>query len=109
MLRVSRRLNAIQVPGTGPNAGLMIKTRIENRNPRNLEMLNIAHRDCGWGAGPTYKDRFMQDKTKHKNDDNEVKRQLVNLPHNHGYHNVQIKRFFALSFKISVFKTKFYE
>ena len=99
MLRVSRRLNAIQVPGTGPNAGLMIKTRIENRNPRNLEMLNIAHRDCGWGAGPTYKDRYMQDKTKHKNDDNEVKRQLVNLPHNHGYHNVQIKRFLAFNAK----------
>lgn len=91
MLRLSKRLNAIKVPGNGPNAGLMIRTKLNNRNPRNLEMLNLAHRDCGWGVGPTFKERYMQAQTQHKNDDGDVKRQLKNLPHNHGYHHVQVK------------------
>merc|ERR1712137_651656 len=44
----------VTVPA-GPNAGLKIKTSVNNRNPRNLEMLNLARRDTGWGAGPTLK------------------------------------------------------
>ena len=62
MLRASRRLQSITIP-SGPNAGLVIKQEFKNRNPRNLEMLNIAHRDCGWGVGPTFKVRSLYSHT----------------------------------------------
>jgi hypothetical protein len=74
---------------TGPNKGLKIKTKIENNNPRNLEMLNIAQRDKGWAVGPTFKERFMKAHNIDKNDDKGVKKQLINLPDHHGYHYIE--------------------
>ena len=109
IIRNSVRYTYVTVQ-TGPNAGMKIKTSIQNCNPRNLEMLNIAHRDNGWvwvcllcfflyislevgrphkAVGPTIKDRYMQAHHLHKNDDKGVKEQLMNLPHNHGYHYIQ--------------------
>ena len=82
----------VTVPA-GPNAGLKIKTSVNNRNPRNLEMLNLARRDTGWGAGPTYKKRMMNVTQRDKNDDYGVKNELRNLPHQHGYHSINITRF----------------
>ena len=38
-----------------------------------------------------------------KNDDNDVKRQVVNMPHNHGYHNVQLRRYCDFLFFMSTF------
>ena len=37
---------------SGKQQGLKIRKDFRNRNPRNLEKMNIAHRDLGWGAGP---------------------------------------------------------
>ena len=82
----------VTVPA-GPNAGLKIKTSVNNRNPRNLEMLNLARRDTGWGAGPTYKKRLMNVTNRDKNDDHGIKNELRNLPHQHGYHYINITRF----------------
>ena len=82
----------VTVPA-GPNAGLKIKTSVNNRNPRNLEMLNLARRDTGWGAGPTYKKRLMNVTNRDKNDDHGIKNELRNLPHQHGYHSINITRF----------------
>jgi len=82
----------VTVPA-GPNAGLKIKTSVNNRNPRNLEMLNLARRDTGWGAGPTYKKRSMSVTHRDKNDDHGIKNELRNLPHQHGYHSINIMRF----------------
>ena len=33
---------------SGPNAGMKVTQSVNNTNPRNLEMLNIARRDTGW-------------------------------------------------------------
>ena len=43
---------AFVIVQSGKQQGLKIKKDFRNRNPRNLEMMNIAHRDLGWGAGP---------------------------------------------------------
>ena len=59
MLRALIRSNSTVTVPSGPNAGLKIKCSVNNRNPRNLEMLNIAKRDSGWGVGPTFRDRYI--------------------------------------------------
>merc|ERR1712228_134159 len=78
---------------SGPNAGYNVRTDFKNRNPRNLEMMNIAHRDHGWAAGAGNRaQRFSKYYQNLHEDKTGMRLAVTNLPARNGYHSVEINR-----------------
>jgi len=78
---------------SGPNEGYKIRANFKNRNPRNLEMMNIAHRDQGWAAGPGNRtERFLGYHHTPGRDRSGMRLAVTNLPAHNGYHSVEINR-----------------
>ena len=77
----------------GPNKGFQVRTNFKNKNPRNLEMMNIAHRDLGWAAGPhNTRRRFLKASEIPGTDIHEMRLASTNLPAQNSYHYVEIVR-----------------
>lgn len=78
---------------SGVNEGYKVRTNLKNRNPRNLEMMNIAHRDMGWAAGPhNTASRFVKYYESVGHDRTGMRHALTNLPAHNSYNAVEIIR-----------------
>merc|ERR1712226_668717 len=77
----------------GINKGYKVRTNFKSRNPRNLEMLNIAHRDMGWAAGPPNQEtRFVPFHKQVGHSEDGMRLAVTNLPAQNSYHTVEIMR-----------------
>ena len=75
--------------------GYKVRTNFKSRNPRNLEMLNIAHRDMGWAAGPPNQEtRFVPFHKQVGHSEDGMRLAVTNLPAQNSYHTVEIIRYF---------------
>jgi len=78
----------------GINKGYKVRTKFKSRNPRNLEMLNVAHRDMGWAAGPPNQEtRFVPFHKQVGHSEDGMRLAVTNLPAQNSYHTVEIMRY----------------
>lgn len=93
LLRRSSEEAAFVEVESGKQQGLKIRKDFRNRNPRNLEKMNIAHRDLGWGAGPANnQERFMTAETIKNTDPHGLRIEVTNLPAHATHHTVELIR-----------------